>query len=178
MSEGQEDLDEREKAIIEDVGRGLTYQEITKKHHVSPKTIKAIRDRGKKKPAPPDDGEIAAVIFDLFRKGKRPEQVVIERKLQPDRVMKLYEQFMEMKRRIVPSKNDLAELDEIYDTIDIDMKNRNLRTLKDRVRKLTEHFQRTQIPCSMCGKPVDLADESSIRFLRGISLRHTTGCPK
>ena len=177
MSEGQEeDLDEREKAIIADVDRGLTYQEITKKHHVSPKTIKAIRDRGKKKPALLDEGEIAAVVFDLFRKGKRPDQVVIESKLQPDRVMKLCEQFMEMKRRFVPSKNDLADLDEIYDTIEIDMKNRNLRTLKDRVRKLTEHFQRTHIPCSRCGKPIDLADEAY--YLRGISFHHTPNCPQ
>jgi plasmid stabilization system protein ParE len=103
----------------------------------------------------------------------------MERKLPPDRVMKLYEQFMEMKRRVVLSKNDLADLDEIYDTIGIDTKNRNLRTLKDKVRKLTEHLKRAQVPCSKCGKPIDLADESSIHFLRnGISFYHPTGCPQ
>jgi hypothetical protein len=49
--------------------------------------------------------------------------------------MKLYEQFKEMKRRIVLSKDDLADLDEIYETIgDIDPKNRNFKTLKNRVR--------------------------------------------
>jgi transposase len=48
LSEGQDDLDEREKAIKADIDRGLKYSEIAKIHHVSPKTIKSIKDKGKK----------------------------------------------------------------------------------------------------------------------------------
>ena len=178
MSEGQRDLDEKEKAIMADVDRGLKYSEIAKTHHVSPKTIKAIKDKAKKKPTPPDEGEIASTAFELFRKGYRPDRVVIKIKMPPEIIMKLFEQYAEMKRRILLSKDDLADLDEIYETIGVSPKDRNLKTLRDRVRKLTEHFQRTQIPCSKCGKPIDLADESSIHFLKIINFIHHGGCPQ
>jgi hypothetical protein len=101
---------------------------------------------------PADAGEIASRAFDLFRKGERPDQVVVELKLPPDYVEDLYDKFVEMRGTSLQPK----AIKELYDKLGIPTDRRNFRTLKDRITFLVEYYELTNVPCSKCGRPIEL----------------------
>jgi len=99
---GEETKDELEERVLKLRSEGKTYREIAKIAHVSPAQISRILNR----PSPTPEtlaedsmagGELAAEAFQLFEKGVSPTKVVIELKIDPDKVKVLYEKWRDLK---------------------------------------------------------------------------------
>lgn len=82
-----------EKQVLAELEAHTPWNVIAKKYRISTKTIAKIRE---KRLGAGDEGEVAAEVFELFKKGVTPAEVVIRLKLPPKVVKELFEEFKEM----------------------------------------------------------------------------------
>lgn len=146
------ELDDRDKKILDDVAAGTPYNEITKKHRVSPKTISALKKRHKARQIESDLGPIAAQAFALFNKHSDPDKVVIKLTQPPKVIKELYSNWVEMKGALLLPKSDV---DTIFSKLDSlgDKLPRTSETLKTVVGRIP------WIRCAWCGHDILLSQE-------------------
>ena len=86
-----------EEQVLGDLRNHLAWNRISKKYHISTKTISKIRSASSDTGAGQSSGEVAAKAFELFNQGKRPVAAVIALKQSPDTINALYEKWVAMR---------------------------------------------------------------------------------
>lgn len=86
-----------EEQVLEDLRNRIPWNRISKKYHISTKTISKIRGASSGTGGVQSSGEVAAKAFELFNQGKRPIAVVIALEQDPDVINALYEKWVSMK---------------------------------------------------------------------------------
>lgn len=114
------------KARIEKLrAEGKTYRQIAEMEHVSIAQISRILKKPAViepsiKPESPSsemDGEEVSRIFEQFEKGKSLTRIVIEFKINPDRVRQLYEKWIELKKIDVNQPIVLEKIKELQELL-------------------------------------------------------------
>ena len=93
MENQENPLENLDEQVLTELAKHTPWNVIAKRYHISTKTISQIRG---KKTGVKSESEIAAQVFELFRRGMKPHNVVIRLRQHPEVVGKLFEQYKEL----------------------------------------------------------------------------------
>lgn len=164
-------LDEAEKAVYELVKSGKNFRDIAQTgfdiagnvKRYNPSQISKIKAKFEPKLPENNRDPDKATVFALFKKNKKPTDVIIETGLSYEYVKKSYEEYLSFEKKIIIPKHWLDNLeDTAYYVIDIDGKTKlehirsALSIAKDSHLELRSHIYY----CCGCEEPITIKDKT------------------
>lgn len=164
-------LDEAEKAVYEYVKSGKNFRDIAQTgfdivgniKRFNPSQISKIKAKFEPKPAENHLDQDKSKVFALFKKNKKPTDVIIETSLSFDYVKKAYEEYLEFEKQMIVPKFWINNLEKFADSItNPDGKNKlgHIHYALSVAAKSHLELQTHIYYCCVCKKPMSIKNES------------------
>jgi len=179
-------LEESELEVYKYIQQGKNYREIAQVEFLinntirrfNPSQIHKIKEKFEPKIVSSNQDPDKALVFNLFKKGTSPTDVLIQTGLSFEFVDKAYAEFLEFEKKVVvPAWFEEYLYDLAFTMRECDGLNEVYACLKEAVDSYVE-LQKHVYSCSQCGEPIKMREKSLEDAMQYLSSKwHHTVCP-